>query len=161
MIIEPFPSRARSGSIPLTCGSGSWIPKNMLLRIWIRLRNTEEANVTHVSYLLNLMQAGNHPGRHHSCPTRVCGRYSRRLWTRSAGRASSSNRTSSLPETELQVCQTFSFIFLRLLVVQRPSLHNAHHGTSGSPPPPPWQSSKVQDSKITLDKVYIKVTSKK
>jgi hypothetical protein len=138
MIIEPFPSRAGSGSIPLTCGSGSWIPKNMLLRIWMRLRNTEEANVTHVSYLLNLMQAGTHPGRHHSCPTRVCGRYSRRLWTRSAGRASSSNRTPSLPETELQVCQTlFSFIFLRLLVVQRPSLHNAHHGTSGSPPPPP------------------------
>ena len=113
MIIKPFPSRAGSGSIPLTCGSGLSIPKNMLLRIWIRLRirNTEEANVTNVSYLSNLMQAGTRPGRHHCCPTRVCGRFSRRLWTRSAGRASSSNRTPSLPETELQVCQTF-FSFL-------------------------------------------------
>jgi hypothetical protein len=140
MIIKPFPSRAGSGSIPLTCGSGSWIPKNMLLRICIglRIRNTEEAIVTHLSYLSNLMQAGTRPGRHHCCPTRVCGRFSRRLWTRSAGRASSSNKTPSLPETELQVCQTFfSFIVLRLLVVQRPSLHNLHHGTSGSPPPPP------------------------
>ena len=39
MMIEGSGSRAGSGSIPLTSGSGSGRPKNMWIR-WIRIRNT-------------------------------------------------------------------------------------------------------------------------
>jgi hypothetical protein len=126
------------------------------------VRNTEEENVTYVTYLLYLMQVGTLPGHHHSCPTRVCGRFWRRLSTRSAGRASSSNRMPSLPETELQVCQTF-FSFLCFTssakqVVQRPSFHNAHHGTSGSPPPSPLTFSTRTWKSVLKNDLYCMFT---
>jgi hypothetical protein len=39
MMIEGSGTRAGSGSIPLSSGSGSGRPKNMWIR-WIRIRNT-------------------------------------------------------------------------------------------------------------------------
>ncbi len=41
MMIEGSGSKAESGSIPLTNGSGSGRPKNVWIR-WIRIRNTEK-----------------------------------------------------------------------------------------------------------------------